>query len=61
MDVLADTNIAFDNDNGYGDYTEQREELLQGITLEDIEHEHVRNKKNPPDWAGELHDSRPYT
>ena len=29
MNVLTDTNIAFDNDNGYGDYTEQREELLQ--------------------------------
>jgi len=26
-------------DGGYGDYTAEREELLKGITLDDIEHE----------------------
>jgi len=26
-------------DNGYGDYTEERDELLKGVTLEDVEHE----------------------
>jgi len=26
-------------DNGYGDYTEERDELLKNITIEDIEHE----------------------
>ena len=26
-------------DNGYGDYTAQRDELLKDVTLEEIEHE----------------------
>ena len=26
-------------DNGYGDYTQEREELLKDITLEDVERE----------------------
>ena len=33
-------------DSGYGDYTEEREELLKDITMDDIEKQLVELQKN---------------